>query len=330
MENGAPVHTPVMTAEVLEFLAPSPGKTFLDATAGAGQHASAILKKIAPGGQMVLTERDSDMLELARSNLKSQDVSEESWQLFRMSYLEMDEAARMAGLSEEGFDGIFFDLGIASPHVDIPERGFSFQKEGPLDFRFDRNQSLTGEEVVNSLPEKDLKRIFREYGDERFAGAIARKICRQRQKKRITTTTELADIVKYAIPPRFRHGKKDPSTRIFQSLRIFINDEINILEDSLPKALRLLKSNGRCVVLSYHSGEDRIVKNCFRDAARRKRKNPEFELLTKKPVRPSREETRENPRARSARLRCIRRIRPHNPEDDMPENKGLFPGEDLI
>jgi 16S rRNA (cytosine1402-N4)-methyltransferase len=301
------VHKPVMLKEVLEFLAPAPGRRFLDVTVGAGGHGGSMLKEIQPGGLLVGLDRDPAMLSLAFERFHDMAVPEASWRLCHLSYKDMDQALEEAGLMKGGVDGILFDLGLSSVQLDDPSRGFSMYGDGPLDFRFDRSQSLAGTEVVNEWQEAELQRIFREYADERFARAIARRICQMRVLTPIQTTTQLADIVKRAIPPRYRTTRRHPATLVFQAIRIAVNKEFEDLKQGLSKALSLLAPGGVCVVLSYHSGEDRIVKQSFKKACARSGGMAEFESLTKKPLVPSPEETRENPRARSAKLRAIRR-----------------------
>jgi len=314
------VHKPVMLKEVLRFLAPVPSKRYLDATVGAGGHSRAILEKIVPGGMLIALDRDSSQLTLARDSFKEKRFPEKAWRLFHLSYKDMDQAAAAVGLSGEGWDGILFDLGVSSLHLDDPERGFSFLKQGPLDFRFDRSQSLTGKQIINTWTQARLRQIFREYGNERNAAAIARRICKVRQKNEITTTLQLAEIVRKAIPPRFRTTRRNPATLVFQAIRMSVNNELEILEQGLSKALAFLAVQGVCVVISFHSGEDRIVKLHFRKAATKNRKDPEFEILTKKPLTPSKEEARENPRARSAKFRAIKRLR--KPGAPPPEKMG--------
>lgn len=302
------IHKPVMLKEVLEILAPAPGKRFLDVTVGAGGHSGAILERILPGGLLVGLDRDISMLALARRKFSEMAAPEASWLLCHLSYKNMDQAALAAGLSQGGVDGILFDLGVSSAHLDDPQRGFSVYGEGPLDFRFDRSQSLTAREVVNDWPEEDLRGIFWEYGNERHARSIARRICLMREQSPIETTSQLADVVRRAIPPRFRTTRRHPATLIFQAIRIAVNDELTELNQGLKKALSLLALQGVCLVLSYHSGEDRIVKKTFMEACRKRASGEaEFELLIKKPLVPSREEVKENPRARSAKLRAVRR-----------------------
>ncbi|MBN1902060.1 16S rRNA (cytosine(1402)-N(4))-methyltransferase RsmH [Candidatus Sumerlaeota bacterium] len=306
------VHKPVMVKEALKYLSPVAGGRFIDATIGAGGHGGAILERILPGGLLIGLDRDRRMLTLARDVLTKSGFPEEAWKLYPLSYAEMEKAVDASGLAGVGFHGILFDLGVSSLHLDDPQRGFSFSSDGPLDFRFDQSQSLTGSDVVNEWPEAELSRLFRENGNERFSRAIARRICQVRDKTSIQTTRQLAEIVRQAIPPRFRTTRRNPSTLVFQAIRIAVNDELSLLRTGLAKALGFLAPSGVCCVLSYHSGEDRIVKLAFQEAARRNRENPEFELLTKKPALPEQDEIRENIRSRSARLRCIKRIRPEN------------------
>jgi 16S rRNA (cytosine1402-N4)-methyltransferase len=313
-----------MLKEVLRFLAPVMGGRFLDATIGAGGHSGAILKQIIPGGLLIGLDRDRQTLSLARDVFLKSGFPETAWQLYPLSYADMDQAVDASGLAGVGFHGILFDLGVSSLHLDDPQRGFSFLNDGPLDFRFDQSQSLTGYEVVNQWPEADLRRLFGEYGNERFAGGIARRICQVRYKTSIQSTKQLAEIIRYAIPPRFRTTRRNPATLVFQAIRIAVNDELNILQTGLTKALGYLAPSGVCVALSYHSGEDRIVKHIFQHAVRRDRENPEFELLTRKTLLPTREEVRENPRARSSKLRSIKRIRPTEGDNEKIRDMGKY------
>lgn len=324
MNQDLHVHKPVMLKEVLRFLAPVMGGRFLDATIGAGGHSGAILKQIIPGGLLIGLDRDRQTLSLARDVFLKSGFPETAWQLYPLSYADMDQAVDASGLAGVGFHGILFDLGVSSLHLDDPQRGFSFLNDGPLDFRFDQSQSLTGYEVVNQWPEADLRRLFGEYGNERFAGGIARRICQVRYKTSIQSTKQLAEIIRYAIPPRFRTTRRNPATLVFQAIRIAVNDELNILQTGLTKALGYLAPSGVCVALSYHSGEDRIVKHIFQHAVRRDRENPEFELLTRKTLLPTREEVRENPRARSSKLRSIKRIRPTEGDNEKIRDMGKY------
>lgn len=323
MKQDPHFHKPVMLKEVLRFLAPVMGGRFLDVTIGAGGHSGAILERIIPEGLLIGLDRDRHMLSLARDVFLKSGFPESSWQLYPLSFADMDKAVDASGLAGVGFHGILFDLGVASPHLDDPQRGFSFLNDGPLDFRFDQSQSLTGYEVINQWSEADLKRLFEEYGNERFSRGIARRICRVREKTPIHSTQQLAEIVRYAIPPRFRTTRRNPATLIFQAIRIAVNDELNILQIGLTKALCYLANGGVCVALSYHSGEDRIAKQIFQQAVRRDRANPEFEFLIRKSLLPSQGEIRENKRARSAKLRAIKRIRPDESSNPINRKRGI-------
>lgn len=313
-------HIPVMVAEVLDFLAPSPGKRFLDCTVGAGGHAAEILKRIQPGGHLIGLDRDPRMLERARAFLKEGGFPDNSLRLFPLSYERFEETlAEETGPERALFDGILFDLGVASPHLDEADSGFSWNKEGPLDFRFDSAQRLTGFDIVNKSPERELRRIFKEYSDERFSGAMARRICKEREVRKIETTTQLADILRKSIPPQLRSPHRDHVQTAFQAIRIAVNDELGIFEKTLPRALSFLAENGVCVVLAYHSKECRIAKVAFAEAARGSQGERLFEILTKKPLTASDEEIRQNSRARSARLRAIRR----RPAESLSPQKGV-------
>jgi 16S rRNA (cytosine1402-N4)-methyltransferase len=324
MNQDLHVHKPVMLKEVLRYLAPVTEGRFLDATIGAGGHSGAILKRIVPGGLLIGLDRDRRMLSLARDELIRSGFPETSWRLFPLSYADMEKAVDTSGLAGVGFHGILFDLGVSSLHLDDPQRGFSFSSEGPLDFRFDQSQTLTGFEVVNEWPEAELSRLFWEIGNERFSRGIARRICQVREKTSIQSTKQLAEIIRQAIPPRFRTTRRNPATLVFQSIRIAVNDELNILRTGIDKALGYLAPTGVCVILSYHSGEDRIVKQIFQQESRKNRDDPEFELLTKKPLLPTQEEIRENVRARSAKMRAIKRIRPNRVDDRKTSDKAAI------
>ncbi|MCX6999608.1 MAG: 16S rRNA (cytosine(1402)-N(4))-methyltransferase RsmH [Candidatus Sumerlaeota bacterium] len=306
------VHEPVMVEEVLQLLSASgglsPGRRFLDCTVGAGGHASEILRRILPGGFLLGLDIDSSMLALAKACFTSEGFPEEAWRLFNLSYTEMEQAIGEAGLSGKKFHGIIFDCGVASQHLDDPARGFSCDMDGPLDLRFDVTKSLNGATVVNRWSEKELRRILKEYANERFAGAIARGIRRARELRPITTTFQLAEIIRKAVPPRFRSPHRNYVQTGFQAIRIAVNGELDALRDALPVALANLDEMGVCSVISFQSGEDRIVKRCFAEAVRKVEAGRTFELLTPKPLRPSEGEIQRNPRSRSAKLRAIRKL----------------------
>lgn len=286
-------HVPVLLAETLELVAVRPGGLFVDGTVGLGGHATAVLRATAPDGRLLGLDRDGETLERARQRLA--EFGERA-RLEQADYREIPE--RLGG---EKADGILLDLGISSAQLDDAERGFSFQAEGPLDMRMDRRSGPTAADLVNRMRERDLADLLYEYGEEPASRRIARAIVLARERQRITTTTELADIVRRAAPPRRRPGLH-PATRTFQALRIRVNRELEGLGAAFEGAARCLKPGGRLAVISFHSLEDRAAKEAFRSLAGRG-----FRLLTKKPVRPGDAEVRENPRARSARLRAVAR-----------------------
>ncbi|MFK7912072.1 MAG: 16S rRNA (cytosine(1402)-N(4))-methyltransferase RsmH [Akkermansiaceae bacterium] len=309
MEKNSPksshYHTPVLLDEVLHYLAPQSGKTIVDGTLGGGGHTEAMLEK---GSCVIGVDQDEQALEHAGNRLaKFGD---------RFTALRGNFSLLPSLLSDAGFgkiDGLLVDIGVSSWQLDEAGRGFSFGKEGPLDMRMDRSAPLTAADLVNQSPEDELKRVFREYGEERAAGKLARKICERREEKAFTTTTDLADFISSISP---RGGKIHPATRVFQALRIAVNDELGVLQKFLGNAAGLLNSGGRLAVITFHSLEDRIVKQFFRHASQshidRKewpepRPNPDFQfkLLTKRPVIATAEEIQNNKRSRSAKLRVV-------------------------
>jgi len=285
------MHIPVLLKESLEILLGLGGKIFLDCTVGLGGHAKAILQQ-NPEAYLIGIDLDDRALEEAEKNLSA---FEGRFSLYKANFRDMDRVLAEEGI--ERVDGILMDLGISMLQLK-GKRGFSFQEESPLDMRMYLHQPLTAWKVVNEYPERDLMRIFREYGEERYSAKIAKAIVRARKKKPIETTTELARIVSSAVPPRARYGRIHPATRVFQAIRIEVNRELENLKEALEKTPSLLNKKGRLVVISFHSLEDRIVKNFFKDHP------SEFLILTKKPITPSQEEVRMNPSARSAKLRA--------------------------
>lgn len=295
-------HTPVLKNQVLRFLEPKPGRVVIDCTLGLGGHAEAILELLHGKGMLYAIEVDERNLETAKNRLTSYDNVHYTHDTFE----NLEELGRRVLQKETHIDGILFDLGLSSPHVDEPQRGFSFQKEGPLDMRFDPRQRITAADIVNSYSLKDLISIFQTYGEEKFSHLIARKIVEHRRNESFKTTTQLADFIANIFSkgrPNF-FFKRHPSTRIFQAIRIATNREIEALQAGLQAAISLISKNGRIVVISYHSLEDRIVKNLFRDAKREKI----LTVLTKKPIEAEEDEIRENPRSRSAKLRAAERL----------------------
>jgi len=294
-----PGHLPVMLAEVIEHLKPRPGLTIVDGTAGRGGHAGEILRRIRPGGRLILLDRDREACErlIARFG-RAGDV-----RYFHANVADIDQVLSEAGLDR--VDGVLADLGLSSPQLADADRGFSFERPGPLDMRYDRSQGTTAEEIVNRWPADRLASILWEYADQPFARRIARTIVESRRRQPIRRTDELARLVERAVPAGWRRGQKiHPATRTFLALRIAVNDELASLNKFFDKVFRYLNPGGRVVVIAFHSGEDRIVKARFREAAERGL----VRLVTAKPITPTPEEVARNPRSRSAKMRVCRRL----------------------
>jgi 16S rRNA (cytosine1402-N4)-methyltransferase len=310
------LHQPVLLAEALEQLRCTPGSTIVDCTLGGAGHARAIAEAIAPEGTLVGLDVDDVALSVAQEALApfGQHIHIE---VVRASYARLDEVLTELGTGP--VDGFLFDFGISSMQVDEAERGLSYKLEGPLDMRMDRNQKLTAEIVVNEYPEDELRRIIKEFGEERYAGRIAAAIAEHRARKRITSTLELAEIVKEAIPAPARRTGPHPARRTFQALRIEVNQELQNIYAGLTQAIAWLRQGGRIVAISYHSLEDRLVKRVFQDWERACVCPPRLpecrcggtriaKVITRKPIVPTAEEVSRNPRARSARMRVAERV----------------------
>ncbi len=289
-----PGHVPVMKEEVIRLLSVERGGVIVDGTVGDGGHAAAILKASGPGGILVGVDLDPDALARARGNLSPW---EGRFELVRGDFADLPALIpdRLPARS------VLLDLGVNSSTLADAQRGFSFSVDGPLDMRMDPGGERTAADLVNRLPVKDLEGLFREFGEERYARRIARRIVEARSQKPLKRTGRLADIITRAVP---RRSRIHPATRAFQALRIAVNGELERLERFLEGLPGLLEPDGRAVVVSFHSLEDRRVKRAFREGARR----GAWENLTPKPLTPSREEIGENPRSRSAKLRAVRRI----------------------
>ncbi|RJQ41769.1 MAG: 16S rRNA (cytosine(1402)-N(4))-methyltransferase RsmH [Nitrospiraceae bacterium] len=282
-----------MLREVVMLLKPVSGGVYVDATVGLGGHAEEILKHIG-NGRLLGIDRDEEALDMAMKR-----ISDNRFIVKKGKFSDISRLTAEAGISEA--DGILLDLGTSMFHLKTAERGFSFMSGEPLDMRMDREQEITAAHIVNKYPEKEINRILWEYGEERLSRKIARAVIDYRAKKKIDTCAELSDIVYKVYRQR---GKHHPATKTFQALRIAVNDELNELSKGLNGAAGLLKSGGRLCVISYHSLEDRIVKNFIRD----EHKQGGLRMLTKKPMTPSDEEIRFNPSARSAKLRGAEKI----------------------
>lgn len=295
-------HIPVLVQEVLASLQPKSEGVYLDCTVGGGGHAAAILEAAGPPSRLVGIDRDPEAIAVARDRLRHFG---DRVRLIRGDYRELP--CLVTDLQPDGFDGVLCDLGISSLQFEDPSRGFSFQFEGPLDMRIDRQSGEpTARDLLHELSEKDLARIIREYGEERWARQIARHIVRARERRSLETTRDLAEIVARAIPRRFWPRRIHPATRTFQALRIAVNHELEGLEAALETAIGFLKPGGRICVIAFHSLEDRVAKQLFRRLAA-PGAVPAVNILTRRPVTPSAEETARNPRARSAKLRAAER-----------------------
>lgn len=284
-------HTSVLLQEVLTFLQVSKGKRFIDATLGGGGHTEAMLDH---GGSVLGIDADQEALDHVSERLTGRS----GLTLARGNFRDIDLLAKAHNFT--GVDGILFDIGVSSHQLDEPERGFSFQ-DGPLDMRMDDRLSVTAADLVNGLTNKELQEMFVSLGEERYARSIAKNIVEQRKEHLFETTGDLIGVIRQSAPNL--HSKVHPATRVFQALRIAVNDELHALDEALPKAVELLKSGGRVVVISFHSLEDRIVKRAFvsfEEAGK-------GEIVTKRPIEAQEEEIGDNRRSRSAKLRVFQK-----------------------
>lgn len=306
-------HISVMVNEVVEALAPKPGGVYIDGTFGGGGHARQIAERIQPGGTLICIDRDA----ATRANFEPLAAQfPDSLHFVHGSYAEM--ARHVAVYGHERVDGILLDLGFSSFQIEDPQRGFSFMHEGPLDMRFDQSTGITARELLETADEDELTRILYQYGEETRARKIARVIVRERERRKIEYTHQLANMIEWTVGPKHGSKRLHPATKTFQALRIAVNDELGEVERGINAALELLAPGGRLAVISFHSLEDRIVKRAFVDAARGcicPRDVPvcvcgrvATVALVGKDVRASNEEVAANPRARSARLRVVERL----------------------
>ena len=306
-------HTPVLAEEVRELLDVRPGNTVVDATFGAGGHARLLAEDLDGKGKLVAIDRDPTVKPYVDRVKASAGVD--------VRFLRGDFAVVLSQLAANAVDAdaILLDLGVSSMQLDRPERGFSYATDAPLDMRMDPSSEPSARDIVNTWGEQELVTIFRRYGEERYARQIARAIVRLRGQQPLERTGELVDTIKGAIPTPARFGEGHPAKRVFQALRIAVNDELHALETALPAALAMLRPGGRLAVISFHSLEDRIVKRFFGEKAKGCTcppelpvcvcgKQPELRILTRKPVRPTDREVDVNPRAGSARLRAAVKV----------------------
>ncbi len=291
------VHKPVLLREVLEIFNPEPGQIYIDATINGGGHGKEILDGVGESGKVLGIDWDCQLLEeLNNTNLKNLE-------LVCGNYANLKNIAESAGFKK--VDGILFDLGFSSYHPARSGRGFSFQKNEPLDMRYNLpSNELTAEKIINTWSGEAIENMLRAYGEEQFAGRIARGILQERKNKKITTTGKLAKVVAQNVPGWYLRKRIHPATKTFQALRIAVNKELENLEKALPQAIELLKPAGKLIVISFHSLEDRIVKNFFKQKDREKL----LKVLTNKPLVSSWPEIKVNPRARSAKLRAAQKL----------------------
>jgi 16S rRNA (cytosine1402-N4)-methyltransferase len=302
-------HVPVLAEEVRELLAVKPGETVVDATFGAGGHAALLAEDLRGRGRLIAIDRDPSVRPYFEQFRRRFGV--------QSRFLRGEAADVLERLAENGVqaDALLLDLGVSSMQLDRPERGFSYAVDAPLDMRMDPTAEVSARDLVNESPERELVTIFRRYGEERYAKQIARAIARRRRQRPIERTGELVELIRSAIPAPARFGDGHPAKRVFQALRIAVNDELGELEEALPAALEMLRPGGRIAVIAFHSLEDRIVKRFFQRLERGCvcppdfpvcvcGREPELRRLNRKAIRPSSQEVALNPRAASARLRA--------------------------
>ena len=307
-------HVPVLVEEVRELLAVAPGETVVDATFGAGGHSRVLAADLGGAGRLIAIDRDP----AAKTFFDRFKASAGGIQT-RFLRGEFSLVLNQLATNDVAADAIVLDLGVSSMQLDRPERGFSYAVDAPLDMRMDTSAERSARELVNEADERELVLVFRRFGEERYARQIARAIVRRREERPYERTSDLADTIKHAIPTPARFGDGHPAKRVFQALRIAVNDELAALEAALPAAMRMLRPGGRIAVISFHSLEDRIVKQFIREQARGCTCPPEFPIcvcghepvlrdLTRKPIRPTTRELDANPRAASAKLRAAVKV----------------------
>ncbi|MBU0476849.1 16S rRNA (cytosine(1402)-N(4))-methyltransferase RsmH [Patescibacteria group bacterium] len=296
------MHIPVLQKEVLGYLNPEPNENFIDCTLGQTGHTLMILERTGPKGKVLGIDRDSEILRGVKKSCESA-----GWQAERLR-LVCDNFVNLKKIVEKEkfgpISGILFDLGMSSWHLKESGRGFSFKAEEPLDMRYNLDNPLTAEKIINEWPESKIEKILKEYGEERFSKQITRGIARERKLRPIKTTFQLSEIIKKVVPGWYLRRKIHFATKTFQALRIAVNEELENLEKVLPQAVEILEQHGRLALISFHSLEDRIVKNFLRNKA----KEGSVKILTKKPITSSREEIKINPSSRSAKLRAAIKI----------------------
>lgn len=293
MNSLPPKHVPVLLDEIVHWLDPSPGAVMVDGTLGGGGHTRELAQRVQGGGQVIALDRDPAAVEAAKRNLAGLPVRP-----FQANFADLPELLQQLGIP--AVDGVVLDLGLSSDQLADVSRGFSFSAEGPLDLRFDPTRGDPAVRLVNRLGAEHLADLIYHYGEERYSRRIARAIVERRRREPIETAAELAELVRRVVPRSRTEHQIDPATRTFQALRIAVNEELKWLEIALRRTADCLRPGGRMAVISFHSLEDRRVKEAFRD-------DPRYEVLTRRPVSPGPEEVDRNPRARSAKLRVAAR-----------------------
>jgi len=307
-------HIPVLLEETLKYLELKPGGVYIDGTLGGAGHSSEIVKRIVPGGVLLGIDQDSNAINAAKKRL---EAYKDNIVIVRDNFRNIKAIALEHGF--EQVDGILLDIGVSSHQLDEEERGFSYMHDGPLDMRMDTGNDYNASDIVNDSPERELTRIFRDYGEEKWAARIAKFIAEERKNSRIDTTFKLVDIIKKAIPAAARREGGHPAKRTFQALRIAVNDELEVLKQALEDSVDILKPGGRLVVITFHSLEDRIVKTVFNNMERPCTcppqlpvcvcgKEPLLRVITRKPVSAGQEELDRNTRSKSAKLRAAERV----------------------
>lgn len=290
------MHVPVLESEVLNHLNVEKNQNFVDCTVGTGGHASVILAKNKPQGKVLGIDRDPEVI----GKIKNKNISDRL-KLIQGNFSQLNRLVEKTGFNH--VHGVLFDFGVCSYHFEKSGRGFTFRKEEPLDMRFNPEQDITAQDIINKKSKQELRKILFDYGEEKYADEIASQIVNDRQQKIITTTSQLVEVIREAVPEKYQHGKRHFATRTFQALRIAVNNELENIKQGLKKALRVVEPQGRVVAISFHSLEDTIVKKFFKQHAKQR----EIKLLTKKPITPTSEEIDKNPRSRSAKLRAAKR-----------------------
>ncbi len=307
-------HYSVMLNETIEQLNIKPDGIYVDCTLGGAGHSKAIVEKLTKGGKLYGFDRDEYAISKAKERLKGY---EDRYTLIKSNFV--DASDELSNIGVERIDGVVADLGVSSFQLDNADRGFSYMQTSRLDMRMSREDKLSAYEVVNTYEEKELSRVINLYGEERFAGAIAKRICKERENAPIETTTQLSEIIKSAIPTKNKKDGPHPAKRTFQAIRIEVNSELDVIDKMIQSLFEKLQSRGRMAIITFHSLEDRIVKQTFAEKTKGCECPPDFPVcvcgkkptgivVTRKPILPSEEELEENPRSRSAKLRVIEKI----------------------